>query len=287
MSGWTGPAWGDPSHAGGTPVPLRASAHASDAGYRADGGMSRRFVVLAASVAGVSHRLAGRRGEDAYAWAKPSEDRLALVVADGVSSAGRGGEGADLAVKMARDFLSVRAGGWGEMECVAAIRAASEGLALSGGAAAPELSTTLVVALVSADADGQARASLARVGDSTAFILGRDGDWSEVFKTDGAGEVRTTATDVLPVAASDGDGTNVETASGDLAGAIALVLMTDGVADPLRDGPSTVAPALASVLANGASGSLSPLALAQAADFSRRGALDDRTILAAWPRFAD
>jgi hypothetical protein len=59
-----------------------------------------------------------------------------------------------------------------------------------------------------------------------------------------------------------------------------LVLVTDGVANPLRDGPSTVAPGLAEVLRT----TPSPLSLAGAADFSRRGAHDDRTILAAWLR---
>ena len=49
--------------------------------------------MLAASVAGVAHRLAGRRCEDAYAWAAPGPGRLAVIVADGVSTAGRGGEG--------------------------------------------------------------------------------------------------------------------------------------------------------------------------------------------------
>ena len=63
----------------------------------------------------------------------------------------------------------------------------------------------------------------------------------------------------------------------------ALVLLTDGVADPLREGPSTVAPALAAVLSGGHTGELAPLDLAHAADFSRRGCQDDRTILAAWP----
>ncbi len=62
------------------------------------------------------------------------------------------------------------------------------------------------------------------------------------------------------------------------------MLVTDGTANPLRDGPTTVAPALAAVLRGGPAGELSPLALAAAADFSRRGCQDDRTILVAWPR---
>ena len=88
-----------------SPVPLRTVASSADAGYRADGGRSTGFAVMAASVAGVAHRLAGRRCEDAYGWAQPLPGRLALVIADGVSTAGRGGEGADIAITAACQYL--------------------------------------------------------------------------------------------------------------------------------------------------------------------------------------
>ena len=270
-------------------MPLRASASAADAGYRADGGFGDDFVVLAASVAGVAHRLNGRRCEDSYAWSQPVAGRLALVVADGVSGAGRGGQGADLAVRAAIDYLAQRARRWGEMECVAAITAASEELTRAGGGVAAELSTTLVVALLSAQEGGGARADLARVGDSTAFTLSEGADWREIFGGPAAGtehgEVSSTATAVLPFGPTPGpERAPVCTASVELVDGTALVLLSDGVADPLRDGPGTVAPALASVLSAGARGDLPPLALAQAVDFSRRGALDDRTLLVAWAR---
>jgi hypothetical protein len=87
---------------------------------------------------------------------------------------------------------------------------------------------------------------------------------------------------VLPLGSRPG-GDTIETASVVLPAGAGLVLLTDGVADPVRDGPGTVAPALAEVLRGGPSGALTPLALAEAADFSRRGCQDDRTILAVWP----
>jgi hypothetical protein len=59
-----------------------------------------------------------------------------------------------------------------------------------------------------------------------------------------------------------------------------LVLATDGISDPWRDGPTTVAPALAGALAV----PLAPLELAQLVDFSRQGCHDDRTLLAVWHR---
>jgi hypothetical protein len=277
--GWAGPVWGEPSAATEAPVPLRRRAVASEACYRADGGQSAEFVVLAASVAGVAHRLSGRRCEDAYAWALPRPGRLALIVADGVSTAGRGGEGADIAVSAAWEHL-LAVEGWGEMECLAALRVASDAVSAAGCASASELSTTFVVALVSASEAG-AEVRLARVGDSSAFILVKD-RWDELFPGGAEDELRGSVVGVLPLGSRGGDA--VETASVLLPAGAALVLLSDGVADPLRDGPGTVAPALAEVLSGGPSGALTPLALADAADFSRRGCQDDRTILAVWPR---
>ena len=277
--GWAGPVWGEPSAATEAPVPLRSRAVAGEACYRADGGQSAEFVVLAASVAGVAHRLSGRRCEDAYAWALPRPGGLALIVADGVSTAGRGGEGADIAVSAACEYLLV-AEGWGEMECLAALRAASEAVSAAGGASAAEFSTTFVVALVSSSGAG-AEVCLARVGDSSAFIL-VGAEWDELFPGRAEEELRGSVIAVLPLGSRPG-GDTIETASVVLPAGAALVLLTDGVADPLRDGPGTVAPARAEVLRGGPSGALTPLALADAADFSRRGCQDDRTILAAWP----
>jgi serine/threonine protein phosphatase PrpC len=236
--------------------------------------------VMAASVAGVAHRLAGRGCEDAYAWALPGPGRLALVIADGVSTAARGGEGADLAVSAACDRL-VRSHRWGEMECEAALRAASAALVRAGGALAAELSTTLVVALLSSSG-ASAEVAVARVGDSTAFVL-QEGKWTELFPGPDEESVRGTLVAVLPLG-SRPVAAEIETVSVTLPPDSALVLLTDGVADPLRDGPGTVAPGLAEILAGGWSGDLVPLELARAADFSRRGCQDDRTVLVAWPR---
>ena len=53
-----------------------------------------------------------------------------------------------------------------------------------------------------------------------------------------------------------------------------LVLVTDGVAGPLADGPTTVAPAADWTRPP------SPLALAGLVDFSRQGCFDHRTLVA-------
>lgn len=301
-SRWAPPVWGEPSAAAAASVPLRPSSVAANAAFRADGGSSTDFIVVAASVCGTAHRLAGRRCEDSYGWAQPGPGRLALAVADGVSGAGRGGEGADLAVSTACSLLSDQPDGapWGPAGAVRAVTGVGEALAAAAGPhPAASLSTTLVVALLSAQEEGMAIA-LARVGDSTAFALSAGGEWRELFAEappapgppgapgddgpdDGPDDgLRSTATDALPLASGAAAATAIGTWSGQLPGGAALVLVTDGLAGPLRDGPSTVAPGLAEALLRTTREGPSPLDLVHAASFSRRGVHDDRTIVAAW-----
>ena len=283
-SGWVGPTWGEPSPAMATPPPVRARAGAPTANYRADGGQSADFIVVAASVAGSAHRLGGGRCEDSFGWVKPGPWRLGLMIADGVSTAGRGGEGADMAIDAAGRYLA-SSPAWDEGACQAAAGCANNELVRAGGAdpekAAGVLSTTFVVALLTAEPGG-ARVSLGRVGDSTAFRL-EAGEWEELFTAPESDDLHHMVTDVLPFPVNDGQAP-VETVSVHLPFGAAIVLVTDGIANPLRDGPSTVAPALSQVLSGGPEGDLSPLALAAAADFSRRGCHDDRAVVAAWPR---
>ncbi len=307
--GWAGPAWGEPSAAAGSPAQLRRRGGAPTASYRADGGRSEDFLVLAASVGGVSHRLAARRCEDSFGWALPEPGHLALVVADGVGSAGRGGEGAELVVEAACRYLGENgAGGWASARCRGAISEASDALYRAGGQAPAELATTIVVALLRASA-GRAEVTLGRVGDSTAFALSPDGEWHELFGASGVGAagvaplagavtadegdtaMLVTVTASLPLpspgpalgAPAGAEADALELVSAELGRGEALVLLTDGAAQPLRDGPTTVAPGLAEALRCGRDGELGPLGLAGAVDFSRRGAHDDRTVLAAWP----
>ncbi|MGH9078263.1 MAG: protein phosphatase 2C domain-containing protein, partial [Acidimicrobiales bacterium] len=147
--------------------------------------------------------------------------------------------------------------------------------------------TTLLVGLVTVAGEW----AVARVGDGTALVLG-PGGWDDVLAPAGgevAGEAAglaggglagvegmiATATAALPSPAPA-----VELAEGRLGPRQALVLVTDGVADPLRDGPETVAPALAGALVTPPA----PLDLAALVDFSRHGCHDDRTLLGVWRR---
>ncbi|MBO0729739.1 MAG: protein phosphatase 2C domain-containing protein, partial [Acidimicrobiaceae bacterium] len=132
--------------------------------------------------------------------------------------------------------------------------------------------TTLAVAAISAGGEAVA----GRVGDSDARVL-RCGAWEAVFDSepDASDPIVATVTDALPA-----DAPQVDAASVTLAGGDVLVLLTDGLAQPLDDGPTTVAPTLAAALST----PVGPLALAGLIDFSRQGCHDDRTIVAAWMR---
>ena len=70
----------------------------------------------------------------------------------------------------------------------------------------------------------------------------------------------------------------IERVTARLDGDDVLVLVTDGMANPVRDGPETVAPALAAALADPPGA----IDLAALLDFSRQGCHDDRTLVGVW-----
>jgi serine/threonine protein phosphatase PrpC len=284
------PVLGRPSAAAAETVPLRTSGDARSAAFRAEGGDSGWCAMRAASVAGVRHRLAGEPGQDSFAWSL-SGTSVALAVADGLGTV-PGSEGAAaraaVAAVAAAAAEATTAGGTalGTVAAAARTAAATVGAGTVTGAltsedrvaralAAAEVAaggggaTTLVIAVL----EPGGRGCLARVGDSTAFLVGDAGmSWEEVFSPpDDERDVNATA--ALPAHPA------AEWATVELGRADVLVLATDGVADPWRDGPTTVAPALVAAVA----AHPTPLELARLAGFSRQGCHDDRTMVLFWP----
>lgn len=263
------PALGRHSAAAASEPVLGDSGEAADSCYRVEGASTDWCTLRAVSVTGVRHRLSGQPGEDSFAWAR-SEAHLAVAVADGLGSVAESGgaarRAASAAVKSALEAVGSRVGMGGAAGAVESGMAAANEAAAGGGA------TTLVLAVVTEDGCVDA----VRVGDSTAFVVTEGGrSWVEVFaRPEDDGEVGT-ETDALP-----SDRVLSETASWRLAPTDVLVLATDGVADPWRDGPLTVAPALSEALA----GHPGALELARLADFSRQGCHDDRTLVCVWTR---
>lgn len=262
------PIWGRPSPAADVEGAMRASGDATTAALRSEGAANGWCILRAASVAGVRHRLAAQGSDDSFAWAHDG-NRLAVAVADGVGSldgsAGASRRAATAAVECAVADPADRAEA--ARNAVAAANRAAEG----GGA------TTLVVAVVEPSGDGVLDVALARVGDSTALLYGGSQSGTETGEElFGAPdpERADTATAALPSPAPA-----VEERAAELRSGAVLTLVTDGIGDPWRDGPTTVAPALGEVLL----GRPSPLELLRAADFSRRGCHDDRTLACVWP----
>lgn len=221
------------------------------------------YTVRAASATGVRHRLSGRGCQDFFAWCHAG-GVVALAVADGLGSI-PGSE--EAAIRAARAAVAAAVDGYGGPDPVGeAVRAADM-------AAAGRGATTLVVAVV--DPDGAV--SLGRVGDSTAFVVDGDREWAELFPGPPEEEIRA-ETAALP---SGGEGgADPQSAQARLDGSTVLVLASDGVADPWRDGPTTVAPALVDALLQHPSA----LELARLVDFSRQGCHDDRTLVCIWRR---
>ncbi len=256
------PVLGRPSPAAATAAVLRPRGTASSAAYRADGGDGDWWALRVASVAGVRHRLAGTPVQDSFAWAAEG-DLLVVAVADGLGGVPNSDTTAARAAPAAVEAgLSVTAC---PADRVSAAIVAANQAARGGGA------TTIVVAVL----QRHGPAALGRVGDSSAFLVGADGaSWRELFAAPEGDAVGST-TEALPADAVQPEGEAII-----LDDHHVLVLATDGIADPWRDGPATVAPALAAALAQPPA----PLELAQLTDFSRQGCHDDRTMLAVWPR---
>jgi serine/threonine protein phosphatase PrpC len=258
------PVLGRQSEASVSEPALRSSGDATEATWRAEGASTPSYTLRAASVTGVRHRLGGRGCEDCFAWHHDG-GVLAVAVADGLGSVDASAGAATRAARAA--VAAALAKPLGSDRVGAAIRAAD--VAAAGGGA-----TTLVVAVF--DPGGQV--SLGRVGDSTAFTIDAGGSWAEVFAVPDEDHVRT-ETAALPWS-GDEDGPDIEPVECQLAERTVLVLASDGVSDPWRDGPATVAPALVEAIL------LRPSALevARLADFSRQGCHDDRTLVCVWRR---
>jgi serine/threonine protein phosphatase PrpC len=253
---------GRPSPAAAGVADLRQHASALDAAYRADGGDGDWCAVRAASVAGVRHRLSGQPGQDSYAWALAG-DRLAVAVADGLGGVP---DSDTTAARAAAAAVSAALGSSGPPAARVAAGLDAANRAAHGGGA-----TTIVIAVI----HRLGEVSVARVGDSSAFVVGEGGAaWTELFASP-AGDGLNTVTAALPAAAVQSEEAAIALDHNGI-----LVLATDGISDPWRDGPTTVAPALAGALAV----PLAPLELARLVDFSRQGCHDDRTLLAVWHR---
>lgn len=292
------PVWGQDSPAS-LSLPLLAPLGAGpESRWVADGGRHGRLLLSVASVVGVRHRLAGVTSEDAFAWKVTPSGGLALAVADGVGSVPGSGWASRMACEVATTILA-EGDGTPDWEAVDAL--VREEVGGVGGA------TTLSAAWIS----HAGVAHTASVGDSqirVPFVLGRrdaavpadiglcatgdrgdfaahQGDPAEDVQGPHPGsawawdelgfdpeEMVSALTSAYPATSA----TLAETGRVIALGPDnALVIMTDGIGDPLIDGPETVAPALLELIGS----EPGPIGLLAGTDFRRRGCGDDRTLV--------
>lgn len=213
---------------------------------------------------------------------------VVFAVADGVSNASSSEQGAITACRAAVEQMLYLLDGAGgsidlrEVACHAADRLRELTRWRLGGRD-PEFSevaglyaTTLVAGVVRPHPEGPV-VEVCRIGDSGAWALDRaSGQYLHLFPT-------KTGTDVLLVSSTVTPLPHVpeplEQTSRRLSPGEALLVGSDGFADPLGDGDGQVGSLFAAHLAH----PLPPLWLAHLLDFSRETFDDDRTLLAVWP----
>jgi serine/threonine protein phosphatase PrpC len=262
--------------------------------------------LLAASSRGLSHRYYAQPRQDAYAVRLTNDgDHVVLAVADGVSAGEWSHVAAQAAADAAADCLSeqlvnrpdateldpdwprvvdtVNTALWDAF--LSCDDPAAQSIAsgppvedsLRHAVVARLMSSTLVTAVVPTGPDGSGRwtAWLAGLGDTSAWILRADRTWTPLtmVKNQGAA-IATSATAAFPCP-DPGVGAHrvIDLTAGD-----ALVLMSDGVGDPLGDGTGEVGVQLASWWHT-------PPSMLEFADqiaFARRSFDDDRTVVAVW-----
>ncbi|CCH32234.1 protein phosphatase 2C domain-containing protein [Actinosynnema sp. NPDC047251] len=288
---------GDPGRAAGNVVPVPDPA-----------GWDRRDTVLdgfalleapkkpiaevrAASVRGLAHRHYGRVRQDEYGFRRTDDGRYFVIgVADGVSSGPMSHKAAILAARWATDKLAAALAStepqrfpWGTFVQGVANRIERRGRDLLGREdadlreVAGHLATTVLYAVVDLQpVDGAHPVHLLSIGDTSAWVLRGGKRWEPqaAVKNDGA-DLHSGSVHALPVPPADLVPVRTTVAPGE-----ALIVVTDGVGDPLGHGTGAVGAFLADAWAMPPA---SGLDFAAQTGFARKSFDDDRTAVGFWP----
>ena len=270
-----------------------------------DGATAGALVARAASSRGTAHRHSGIPRQDDYALCTVDDRWVVVAVADGVSAGPLSHLAATLASRgacaLVRDALcsshDLAAVPWSEILATLAggiIRLGQERIGgskpdngsqpdaarasnVSSSEVAGTMATTLVVAVIAVDPrdDGARTGVVLPLGDTSAFALSADGEWSPItrVKNEGA-DVATSATVALPYLPAN----PIEPFAVTLEPGAAIFLMTDGVGDPLGRGDGPVGRFLATEWAEPPD----MLSFAGQVAFARRSYDDDRTVVGVW-----
>lgn len=265
----------------------------------ADASGNPALELRAASVRGLSHRYYGRARQDEYAYRRTTDaEFLVVAVADGVS-AGRYShhaaqvitrQGCVLIADLLREVEPAELA-WADVLDHLASAVVEQGrqvLREHGGrhdadgldprTIARDLAATALLAVVDLrPGTAERTAHLFGLGDTSAWVLRSGSRWEalQAIKNDGV-IIATSAVPALPLIPSEPcPPMRVVVGPED-----ALVLVSDGIGDPLGDGTGDVGTFLASAW------SRPPTALDFAAQvgFARKSYDDDRTAVGLWPQ---
>jgi serine/threonine protein phosphatase PrpC len=258
-----------------------------------DGGTAQGLTVRAAAVRGRAKRYHGKSREDDFCLQASSARRaLVVAVADGMGAAARAGLGAALAVRHAVEAVEEQlsecapdALDWPKIFNRAAAALVVEHRRQGGAesydrpdrdetrAVSRDLGTTLTVAVIEAAGAGQARASIAAIGDSPAYRLAGGAYELLVGERETDEDFSTSTVVALPYLPQP------EVRDIQLGAAEVLLVCTDGFSEPLAAGNSDVGRLFARELTVPP-----PLALwPYLVDFAKATYDDDRTLVAVWP----
>lgn len=253
-----------------------------------------KLSVRAASVRGRSHRLENTHRQDHFCLrsltAASGDEVLGLAVCDGLGQGKLSHIAARLAATMATDELALAAKAspfyidWvvlleavnRKLAVEATALLADRGIDIVGDANIQEhMATTLVVAMVVVG-EVDATVSGVSVGDSSAWRLTKHGLHPQTpVKNSGAGPASSTVGAALPAELSRRSLSPFEFS---LAANDALLVVSDGIGDPIGDGTTPIARTICAEWADPPS----PYRFAEMVNFSARAFDDDRTALGIW-----
>jgi hypothetical protein len=286
---------GDPGRAAREVISTMPLNPVDPADTQLDGGTAGDLIVRAASSRGIAHRHDRTPRQDDYAIC--ATDRwLVVAVADGVSAGSLSHQAATLACRVAaaavRDDLQAAgapaAVRWDEMLSSVARRIVAHGRRvlttdereaenITAKDVAGIMATTLAIATIGIEPaqQGNYRGAVVALGDTSAFLLDNGSGWAPVtaVKNEGA-TIASSATLALPYIPTAG----VSPIPIEISGGSALMLMSDGVGDPLGSGDGPVGRHLAGLWAEPPD----PLTFAAQVSFARKSFDDDRTVVGIW-----
>lgn len=251
----------------------------------------------AASVRGLSHRYYGKVRQDEYAFLGSADGRfLVAAVADGMSVGKFSHHAAKLVTRhgCARLAEFLRGGlppdiPWTEILQQLANLVLAKGRellrpqldehevdALGPRELANYLAATALFVVVDLGTDGaELPAYVLALGDTSAWVLRAGSQWENQQPVTNAGAVIASGTWAIPLVPTEvGPAVRTTIRPGD-----ALLLMSDGVGDPLGDGTGAVGEFLGAVWSQPPA----PLAFAAQVEFARKSFDDDRTAIVLWP----